>query len=40
MKMAKKYECPECEKEYETETSNPICPECSKGGTKVYLEEK
>jgi DNA-directed RNA polymerase subunit RPC12/RpoP len=42
---AKDYKCPGCGREYRTEVSNPICPDCSakaksKGQGKVYLEEK
>lgn len=39
--MAKNYECPKCGKDYRTEVSNPICPDCSaREKKKVYLEEK
>jgi hypothetical protein len=39
--MAKDYKCPECGKEYRTEVSNPICPECTADKKKkIYLEEK
>jgi Zn finger protein HypA/HybF involved in hydrogenase expression len=39
--MAKKYVCPECRDDYETNESNPICPKCSaKEKKKIYLKEK
>jgi len=44
--MAKKYVCPKCDIDYETNESNPYCPGCTAQNKregkneKVYLKEK